>query len=688
MAKQTTAGEGLASELARIAREFEPAVGDTAAQVAAYGIFLRHVEPLARVASPLPRLFGPSPHISPTPELIEAAAAEYSRDGRDPAVYFYQDFARACDGRAAHARGVHYTPPAVVAYMVRGAEEMCRETLNEPLANAVVLDPCCGAGTFPRFIAQHISPCPRIVGMELSPVASTIAAALLPDCEIVQANSLEDARIDTSGKPLVVIGNPPYSGHSSNRGAIGDLLADYREGLRERNPKWLQDDYVKFIRAAQDLIEHAGRGLLVFVTNHSYAFSPTFRAMRASLMRTFDEISILDLNGNAKLAGGRSERDENVFPIRMGVAISFMARTRGDSGCRARHASVRGSRQTKLEALADLSIASTPWRDIAPAKPFSLFVPHDPDLRDEFYRFTSLFELFREHSVGFVTSRDAFAVAFDRESLLERIAALRDGTMSEDQFRGMYPVGDLDVPAARRQLQSDPDWREKAVEVLYRPFDRRWTFFSSAVMERPRLPFMENLMKPNLALAVGRAGQATGSNEWDVVFCTNAPTDLNLFRRGGAMLFPRFVYREEEAVSNIAVTDVDADLLFHYIYALLHSSIYRMRYADLLRIDFPRIPLLENTSLLSSLAGLGERLLTVHLQHGTIPPPQPASAENCSMRIGGYELPRKYIEDRRRRELADKERITLERIRSAIVETARVLEKIDEIISSDPPWRR
>jgi len=688
VAKQETAAQRLASELARIACELAPSVGDTAAQVAAYTLFLNHVEPRARVNGPSLALFGQSPRESPAPELIQAAAIEYSRDGRDPAVYFYQEFARANDGRAADERGVHYTPPPIVSYMVRGAEALCREALGKPLANTVVLDPCCGAGTFPRFIAQHVSPCPRIIGIELSPVASAIAATLLPDCEIIHADSLQGASIHTGGKPLVVIGNPPYSGHSANRGAIGDLLADYRESLHERNPKWLQDDYVKFIRTAQDLIEQAGEGLLAFVTNHSYAFSPTFRAMRTSLMRTFDEIAILDLNGNAKLAGERSDHDENVFPIRMGIAISFMVRSQGASGCRIRYAGLRGGRDAKLSALAEMSLASTPWRDIVPAKPFSLFVPHDPDLSDEFYRFTSLFDLFPVHSVGFVTSRDAFAVAFDKESLLQRIAALRDDTVPEDRLREMCSVGDLDIAAARRHLQADPDWQGKAIEVLYRPFDRRWAYYSSAVMERPRMPFMENLMKPNVALAIGRAGQATGSSEWDVVFCTDAPTDLNLFRRGGAMLFPRFVYREDKAISNVARPDVDADLLFHYIYALLHSSIYRRRYADLLRIDFPRIPLSVDSSLFSSLAALGERLLTAHLQRGTTPAPVPASSENCSMRIGGYELPRKYIEDRRRQEPTEMDSRAVDQIRRTIAETLRIRERIDEIISADPPWGR
>ncbi len=146
--------------------------------------------------------------------------------------------------------------------------------------------------------------------------------------------------------------------------------------------------------------------------------------------------------------------------------------------------------------------------------------------------FPSVFDFFETRSVGFMTSRDPFAVDFTREALISRVAEFRAGRLE---------TSDPELQAARRALKADTDWESKAVEVLYRPFDHRWAYYSKAVMERPRLPFMENLMRENVALAIGRAGRATGSDTWDVVFCTDRPADLNLFpkgRRGAAAALP------------------------------------------------------------------------------------------------------------------------------------------------------
>ena len=130
---------------------------------------------------------------------------------------------------------------------------------------------------------------------------------------------------------LVVLGNPPYSGHSSNTGEwISDVIKEYYQvdgkPLGEKNPKWLQDDYVKFIRFSQWKIDQAGEGVLGFITNHSYLDNPTFRGMRQSLMNSFDEIYILDLHGNSlkKEKAPDGSKDENVFDIQQGVAICFM----------------------------------------------------------------------------------------------------------------------------------------------------------------------------------------------------------------------------------------------------------------------------------------------------------------------------------------------------------------------------
>ena len=142
---------------------------------------------------------------------------------------------------------------------------------------------------------------------------------------------------------MVILGNPPYSGHSSNRSweikdgkkvptFIGNLIQDYYfvddKPLGERNPKWLQDDYVKFLRWAQWKIEQTGAGILAFITNHGYLDNPTFRGMRQQLMKTFDDIYLIDLHGNAKKKEKCPDgsKDENVFDIQQGTAIAIMVK--------------------------------------------------------------------------------------------------------------------------------------------------------------------------------------------------------------------------------------------------------------------------------------------------------------------------------------------------------------------------
>ncbi|MCE5322191.1 N-6 DNA methylase [bacterium] len=580
---------------------------------------------------------------------LDQVFTDYVAEGKDPAIYFFEEFTRACNALASRKRGVHYSPPTIVSYMVRCVESILSANMGISMQDAVVIDPCCGMGTFLKYIEDNCKH-GRLIGMELDPTPAKLALHILRKSEIIQANSLDKTDLDIGNNMPVIIGNPPYSGHSSNAGKIEELLADYKDGLAERNPKWLQDDYVKFMRMAQNHIDSADKGIVAFITNHSYLFNPTFRVMRESLMRSFNHTYILDLNGNAKINAERS--DENVFPIQMGVAISFMVKNADCNNKRLYYTQLHGTRTQKLDTLSHMSFTDTPWKDITPIKPFNLFIPVDNDLQKEYYAYPSILDLFNERSVGFVTSRDEFAVDEDRQALLERITALRDDKISPDEIRGRYAVGDLDIESARQTLQLDPDWESKIVEATYRPFDRRWVYLSKAVMERPRLPFMENMLHDNIALAVGRAGRVTGSSEWDVVFCADCPTDLNLFRRGGAMLLPKYIYTDGHRKSNLKS---DNDGIFFYIYAVLYSVQYRARYADFLKSDYPRIPIVDNSHIFDELVDLGKELIAVHLMPNKVFP-----GDMSQMTIGGYGIP----------------------LGSAVIRTGVIQKKIDKALCS------
>ena len=492
------------------------------------------------------------------------------------------------------------------------------------------------------------------------------AAQVMFGAEIAREARQADA-VKRDRHVMVVIGNPPYAGHSANRGKwIRDLAADYKSAIPElQKPgqaKWLSDDYVKFIRFAQWRIERTGEGVLGFITNHSYLDNPTFRGMRRSLMRTFDEIYILDLHGNAKKQeqppdGGL---DQNVFDIQQGVAIAlFVKRNGGRGDARVFHEDLWGEREAKLAWLADNEVATVEWTELAPKPALYLFAPRDETLADEYELGYALPEIFSPSGApapGVVTTHDQFAISWTAEDAAAKVERLL-ATKSEEEARSIWRLCAQDqwqYARAKDEL-ADGSWREQIEPILYRPFDQRTTVYDRNVAVHRRDRITRHMRtKGNLAMCVGRAGQVIGSNTWDVLFVSAFPTDINLFRRGGNCLFPLYVYADpcdmeidvadrspnlapEFVAAAAAAFDLEftpasrGDLettfgpedVFHYIYAILHSPEYRSRYADFLKSDFPRVPLPDRRTgryirrlrreLLAQLVELGARLSALHL---------------------------------------------------------------------------
>jgi len=489
----------------------------------------------------------------------------------------------------------------------------------------------------------------------------------------------EGAADAADGDVLVILGNPPYAGHSATAsGQIAALLhgVDPRDGtptgsyvdvdgapLGERNLKWLTDDYVRFLRYAQWRIERAGQGILAFVTNAGYLENPTFRAMRLSLMRSFDAIFVLDLHGNSKRgerdpSGARNARDENVFAIQPGVAIGLFVRRQGSPGptrvAALHHADLWGTRSRKYACLATHSAADTPWTRLSPSAPHYGFTPRDASLEAEYQRGWPLREIMPEHSLGVLSKRDALVVGFTPEELLRRMAAFVDATLSDERCAQAFglPRRDKDgwdLGEARAALAGNVQ-PELVKPVLYRPFDTRFIYYHPAVIARPNLRVMRHLERDNVALVIGRQGAATGAASWDVAFATSRLTDHNVFRRGGGTVFPLSLspghlagaQGPADPTVNIAPAFVAAlcsrlgmvwqraggedsqrtvgpqDVLA-YIYAVLHTPSFRARYADQLKTDFPRLPLASDDALFRELCALGERLLALHLMR--TPPP-------------------------------------------------------------------
>jgi hypothetical protein len=478
---------------------------------------------------------------------------------------------------------------------------------------------------------------------------------------------------------LAVIGNPPYSGHSANRSwemkegkrvptFIGHLIQDYYsvdgQPLGEKNPKWLQDDYVKFIRWGQWRIERTSAGVLAFITNNGYLDNPTFRGMRQQLMKAFSEIYILDLHGSSKKKETTPDGspDENVFDIQQGVTLGIFVREPGNkSPGKVYHAELWGLRDAKYRYLFETTISSTFWKPLQPAPPFYTLVPEAGDLRAEYNLTWKLMDAAPASVLGFQTHRDHFAIDFDEAPLRRRIADLRNKFKTDEELRSDYFLADnrdWHLSEARDLLRSDAKWEEQFIRCLYRPFDWRPCYFSTVAMDYPRRELLDNVAnRENLCLGLGRQGLAVNDPQWSLIACSREPVDANIFRRGGINVFPLYVYHARKAAHGQAdfdgsitewsagkagrrpnlkpefvadlekrlglsfLSDGKGDLqktfrpedVFNYIYAVFHSPTYRTRYAEFLKSDFPRVPLTSDVNLFRSLCGLGAELVALHL---------------------------------------------------------------------------
>jgi hypothetical protein len=479
-----------------------------------------------------------------------------------------------------------------------------------------------------------------------------------------EANSAYEVK---KHKPvLVVLGNPPYSGHSANTGEwISKLVRDYYvcdgQPLGERNSKWLQNDYVKFLRWAQWRIEQTGQGVLAFITSNSYLDSPTFRGVRQSLMQTFDEIHLLDLHGNAKkkeTVPGTSQPDKNVFDITEGVVIGIFVKLpldarKNQTKCSAvvRHCDLWGAqRQTKYDWLDAHHVKDTKWTTLEPATPHYLFIPRDTKRLKEYTHGWKVTEMMPVNVLGFQSHRDQFALAFTQDDVRERMSLFRGTVNSDTQIKGLLKVADSgswSVEKARAKIRADKNWEQEIVQIDYRPFDSRWCYYNTVAVDRPRPELVAHVARQeNLCLSLMRQ---TKSITWQHAFAGMSPASaVYLEIKDGSTVFPLYLYPngnmpEEDLFAHDngrrpnlsakfikdfcerlncefipdgfgrpAKREVGPECIFNYAYAIFHSPTYRERYADFLRADFPRLPLTSNWDLFRELAGLGMWLVDLH----------------------------------------------------------------------------
>ena len=348
-------------------------------------------------------------------------------------------------------------------------------------------------------------------------------------------------------------------GQDNSTGQKIEKTANYFEcdgaPLGERNPKWLNDDYVKFMRFAQWRIERTGYGVLAFITNHGWLDNPTFRGMRQSLMQCFDDIYVLDLHGNAKKKEKTPEdgKDENVFDIQQGVAISLFVKRQGAKKAAGqlatvRHADLQGTRAAKYEWLWAHDVTSTKWTTLQPQSPQYLAVPRDITLLAESRRGWKITDAMPVNSVGIVTARDSLTIHWSAEEAWRTVQAF--AALPAEAARDKFDLGndsqDWQVELAQADLKASGPKREKVLPVLYRPFDVRHTYYTgkpSGFHCRPRGGVMTNMLAgDNLALITSRMTKgenfqhAQVSDKLVEVICMSPKTSNNGF------VFPLYLY--------------------------------------------------------------------------------------------------------------------------------------------------
>lgn len=628
--------------------------------------------------------------------------------GSDPIVHFYETFLAQYDQAEREHRGVYYTPEPVVSYIVRSLHGMLKTDFGkrDGLASegVTLLDPAAGTMTFiahaaqqavaefdakygkgsrEDFIRRHVLKhfyafelmmAPYAIGhLKMSFFLEELGHHLADDERVpfYLTNTLDNEELDQSRLPgfsalaeesrlagivkkqtpiLVILGNPPYSGHSTNIGDwIRDLIETYKQvddkPLGERNPKWLQDDYVKFLRFAQWKIEQAGRGIVGMITNHSYLDNPTFRGMRQSMMRTFDTIYVLDLHGNAlkKETCPNGNPDKNVFDIRQGVAIAFFVKhgDKNKADAEVGHAELYGLREEKYNWLNAHDSTKTDWQELKPTSPYYLFVPRNTSLEEGYLRFLSIPDVFPINSVGIVTARDNLTIHRTREDIWKTVTVFSG--MEPDLARKGYTLGkdarDWKVTLAQKDLVDSGLSRDKIAPMLYRPFDVRHTYYtgqSRGFICMPRPEVMRHMLAgENLALLLPKRVEHVGT--WQHAFAIECISDhVAVSLKTIDYHFPLYLYptvnrddffihhevSERKPNLNPTILSVltsayekapEPEAIFHYIYAVLYAPTYRSKYAELLKRDFPRIPFTRDAKLFNTLADLGEKLVGLHL---------------------------------------------------------------------------
>ncbi len=645
-------------------------------------------------------------------------------DDKDPYLHFYETFLSAYDPKLRENKGVYYTPDSVVKFIINALDSLLKTRFKDaPLGlksaldneNIKLLDFATGTGTFlleafrkaletrktsdggtstkedkyqnllKQFYGFEYLIAPyAIAHLNLSqafkeefkkPLKENDALQIILTNTLIQPSEIAADRglspifekelksaqeIKKNENILIITGNPPYSGASSNEGLFEwEVKATYgiepefqtietkknvkltdeiqtllnniqkqkesgsKDALKnlkklhskyklqkERNPKWLLDDYVKFMRFAQNKIESLGHGLFGFISNNAFLDNPTFRGLRRSLLECYDELYILNLHGNArkKEETPQGAKDENVFNIMQGVSINLFVKKAQTTKQKIFYYDVYGERAEKYTFLAQNDLNSINWLELAPRAPFYSLLPLKTPLLDEYEQGFSVQEMFQISSVGIATGKDRIFIANNTESLKEQV------------------------------LKYCNEFNEQCIkDIHYRPFDIRKVYYDTKKLERARENTFKHMLPPptnpktpnqtrkNVALNTPRQLK-NNDKSWTQCFISSRINDQGLSSggNGAGVNYPLYQFNNPNYTENFTPefrSFIDKHYSHHfeplevlgYIYALLYSPNYRKRYEDFLKADYPKILFTNNKDLFRALSLLGIELIGLHV---------------------------------------------------------------------------
>jgi predicted helicase len=536
--------------------------------------------------------------------------------------------------------------------------------------------------------------------------------------ESIAEESKEAAVIKNETPIMVVIGNPPYSISSSNKGEwILDLIKEYKKNLGEKKIN-IDDDYIKFIRLAENFIERNKNGIVAMITNNSFIDGITHRQMRKHLLETFDDIYILNLHGDSKKKEKAPDggKDENVFNIQQGVSINiFIRKEEKKNGLgKVYHTDIYGKREYKFEVLDQSDIKTTSWQKLNYSEPYYFFVPKDFSLQEEYNYGFKLDDIFNIFSVGIGTKVDCISVDFDKEKLRNRVIDILNKKYKREILISKFNLGSNTTWEYERALTAIFN-DDEIILYDYRPFDKRYIFYDHKFLSRSRQKVMDNFFKKkNYGLELGRT--------YFVAFISNLVSDEH-FGGPKSYKYPLYVYDsngfkisnlKEKIILNIEkfVGKTTPEDILDYIYAVLHSPSYREKYKEFLKIDFPRVPYPKDTKSFKKLATFGAELRSLHLLESpklnqfitTYPIVGTDTVEKLAYKnekvfinseqyfgnvpeiawkfyVGGYQPAQKWLKDRKGHTLTNSDIEHYQKIIVAFVETNRIMHEIDKILN-------